>query len=57
MKQEYHRGKLMNIFDKLFAETEKEYNKMPIEYQEKVSLREHQENYVREQAMKKLNKH
>ncbi len=57
MKEQYHKGLLMNIFDSLFEEAEKEYNKMPKEYREKVSLSEHQENYVREQAMKKLNKY
>ncbi len=57
MKQEYHKGKLMNIFDELFTEAEKEYDKMPIEYRKKITLHEHQENYVREQANRKCNKH
>ena len=57
MKQRYHKGLLSNIFDDLFEEAKKEYEQMPNEYREKVSLHEHQENYVREQAMKKLNKY
>ena len=54
MKEKYHRGKLMNVFDDLFKEAKKEYEKMPREYQKKVSLLEHQENYVHEKAMNKL---
>ncbi len=57
MEERYHKGLLTKIFDDLFEEAKKEYEKMPREYQEKVSLFEHQENYVRETAMKKLNKH
>ncbi len=56
MENKYHKGLLTNIFDDLFEEAKKEYEKMPKEYQEKVSLFEHQENYVHEKAMNKLNK-
>ena len=56
MDKQYHKGLLSNIFDDLFEKAEKEYNKMPKEYRGKVSLFEHQENYVREKAMSKLSK-
>lgn len=57
MREECHKGKLMNIFDDMFEEARIEYNKMPEEYRKGVSLHEHQENYVRESAQTRLNKH
>ncbi len=57
MKKEYKAGKLMNVFDELYEEAEKDYNRMPATYRESITLEDHQENYIREQANKKLNKH
>ena len=54
MEKENITSGLQNVFDNLFKEAETEYNKMPDEYCKRVSLSEHQENYIREKANEKL---
>ena len=51
-KEKYERSNLWTVFDDLYDEAEKDYDRMPKEYRESITLEDHQENYIRQQALK-----